>query len=359
MAYFQGAYTGLVVYPFTMDATGCAACDTFLDNLTRNNQQDSVISITCFPTEFFTPTLTDYTGDYASFISSNGTPVELSATVEITKYFYDPFTLEQYTPKNKKLYTYPYLQIESDCLSGVKTFYPERFVLSTPSSATNYIGGVTFKADGCCTPDPEIVLYPYNYDGEVKAVEHSQIIRGFPQFAYVIDSYRAWQALHTTAIQGAEVAGLAASAIGSAVSLNPGGIITSVASIATWDERNRLEREKGDTVKGSQGSNAMVATRGKGIYIRQKGLTPEYAKIIDEFFTRYGYSSGRIKVPETHIRPKWTFTKTQNCALKGDIPAESAEKIRAIFNAGITFWINASEVGNYTLANDGKPKPTP
>ena len=359
MPNFQGAYTGLVLYPFTMDSTGCAACDTFLDGLTSGNQQDSVVSVTCFPTEFFTPTLTDYSGDWASFISGNQSPVELSATFEITKYFYDPFTLDQYTPKNQKLYTYPYMQIECDCLSGAKIFNPERFVLTAPSVPASYIGGVTFKAYGCCTPDPEIVVMPYNYDGEVKAVEHAQIIRGFPQFAYVIDSYRAWQALHSTAMQAAAVGGMAANLVGSAVSLNPGGIISSVASIASWNESQRIEREKGDTVRGSQGSNAMVATRSKGIYIRQKGLTPEYARIIDEFFTKYGYSCGRVKVPNINARPKFTFTKTQNCAIKGDAPAASLEKIRAIFNAGITFWTDPATVGDYTQANAGLPAPTP
>lgn len=348
MAYFQGAYTGLRIVPFAMTPAGAAQCDTFLDAMTAGNQQDSVIAVNCFPIEFINQM--SLPSDPNDFMADNPDPAELSETFELSVSFVDPVNQTIHEPKNKKLYIYPYKQIEVDCLSGAKTFEPERFILAPPSDSSR-IGGARFKAYGCLSPDPEIVVVPQYYDGEVNAVEHAQIVRGFPSFAYVIDSYRAWQALHTTQMQLGTAAGMASGVIGSAVSLNPGGIVSSIASIATYDERNRLEREKGDTIKGAQGSNAMIGTRMKGIYFREKGLLPEYAKIIDDFFTKYGYSSGQVKVPNRSSRPKWNYTKTQNCSLTGDVPASSLEKIRAIYNAGITFWKNASEVGHYELDN--------
>ena len=351
MPYFQGAYSGLDWYPYRLNTAGCTACDNMLNTMTSNNQQDSVVSVTCFPAEYFIFGPNWFDGDYSSFKIDNDEPIEYPDTFVLTNNFIDPQRIEQYHPKNNKLFTFPYFQVEVDCLSGSKTFSPERFILDTTYADSAHLGGARFTSVGCLSPDPEIVVIPLYYDGEVRSVEQAQIVAGFPQFAYVVDSYRAWQALHSTTMQAAAAGQAATSIIGSAASGNLGGVISSGLSAITLGEQWRIQREKGDTIRGAQGSNAMIGSNLKGIYFRQKGLTPEYAKIIDDFFTRYGYASGRVKVPNRNVRPHWTFCKTQNCAVKGDVPAASLERIRAIYNAGITFWRSGSEVGNYTLDN--------
>lgn len=351
MPYFQGAYSGLWWYPYKLDSAGCAACDTMLDILTGGNGQNSVVSITCFPTEYFTLSPSFFDGDYQTFKVDNENPVEYPDTFVLTNNFIDPQRITQYKPKNNKLYTYPYMQIEVDCLSSSKTFSPERFVLDPNYKDSAHLGGARFTSYGCLSPDPEITVIPKYYDGEAIAVEQAQIVSGFPQFAYVVDSYRAWQALHSTAMQVASAGQVIGGIVGSAAGGNIGGTISSSLSGVSMGEAWRIEREKGDTIRGAQGSNALIGTRLKGVYFRQKGLLPEYAEIIDNFFTRYGYSCGKVKVPYRNVRPHYTFTKTQNCAVTGNVPASSLEKIRAIYNAGITFWRNASEVGDYTVNN--------
>ena len=80
-------------------------------------------------------------------------------------------------------------------------------------------------------------------------------------------------------------------------------------------------------------------------------INAQYAKIIDDYFERYGYATKRNKVPNRNVRPHWTFTKTIGCTLTGSIPADDATAICEIYNNGITFWANGSEVGNYSLNN--------
>ena len=65
----------------------------------------------------------------------------------------------------------------------------------------------------------------------------------------------------------------------------------------------------------------------------------------------YGYKTNRVKVPNIHARQRWTYTKTIGCNVKGECPVKHLEKIISIFDNGITFWVNPSEVGNYSLAN--------
>ena len=72
---------------------------------------------------------------------------------------------------------------------------------------------------------------------------------------------------------------------------------------------------------------------------------------IDDYFNMYGYAIHRCKIPNRNVRPHWTYTKTIGCCIVGSLPSDSAKHICDIYNAGITFWKNGSEVGQYQLDN--------
>lgn len=80
-------------------------------------------------------------------------------------------------------------------------------------------------------------------------------------------------------------------------------------------------------------------------------IRQEYAEIIDGYFDRYGYAVHTFKVPTLNNRPNWTFVKTVDCTIRGNIPNDDSTKICKIMNTGITFWTNGNNVGNYTLNN--------
>ena len=77
-------------------------------------------------------------------------------------------------------------------------------------------------------------------------------------------------------------------------------------------------------------------------------------RIIDEFFDLYGYSIHRVQTPNLAARPHWTFIKTVDACIlpKTDgLPASDLKEICKIFDRGITWWRNGSEVGDYSLDN--------
>ena len=80
-------------------------------------------------------------------------------------------------------------------------------------------------------------------------------------------------------------------------------------------------------------------------------ISAEYAKIIDDYFDMFGYAKKKKKIPNTSIRPHWNYVKTNGCVLSGNSPADDVRKICGIYDNGITFWKNASEIGNYSLDN--------
>ena len=80
-------------------------------------------------------------------------------------------------------------------------------------------------------------------------------------------------------------------------------------------------------------------------------IKSEYARIIDEFFTMFGYKTHRVKIPNKNHRKRFWYTKTVDCEIDGKIPQKDLEKIKNCYNNGITFWRNASEIGEFNLDN--------
>lgn len=95
----------------------------------------------------------------------------------------------------------------------------------------------------------------------------------------------------------------------------------------------------------------ITADKSNTFYFYQKSIKPEYAKIIDNYFNMFGYKVNEIKVPNINTRQNWNYIKTIGANIIGSIPQEDIEKIKKIFDNGITFWHSPSAYLNYTLPN--------
>ena len=95
-----------------------------------------------------------------------------------------------------------------------------------------------------------------------------------------------------------------------------------------------------------------------GFTIYDMSITGERAKLIDDYFTMYGYAVKELKpvnvrtASASTLRPYWNYIKTSNVVVHGNnMNAEAERKIEGIYNKGITFWMQAANVGNYSLNN--------
>ena len=80
-------------------------------------------------------------------------------------------------------------------------------------------------------------------------------------------------------------------------------------------------------------------------------ITPEYAEIIDNYFSCFGYATHIVKVPNVTGRQEWNYVQTKGCTISGNIPAEAEETITKIYDRGITFWHVVGHIHNYSLPN--------
>ena len=100
------------------------------------------------------------------------------------------------------------------------------------------------------------------------------------------------------------------------------------------------------------GEGMLVYTGLCGLKLYTMSITRTSAKSIDDYFTKYGYATRRLKIPNRNSRPHWNYVKTIGMELNNnECPTDDARKICAIYDKGITFWKNASEVGDYSLDN--------
>lgn len=339
MGFVRGLYSGVKYDIFAIESQGVVDAqavedlDDLINEYTENYQQDSIVSIFMIPKTF------------------SGTSVGTDIA-KLTAYHSRPNTIDGYTPRNKKLFTYPYCFLSVDTLNDAKEY---RFEWSKDD------GMIHFVVYCGMTPTPEIVVAPVGYNGtplgniasptkeNINSTE-SITCTGFPQCPYIIDSYRAWLAQHKVdyVLNSAKAGAVTASSL---MAGNYIGAVTGVTMMLSNENERALAEIKGNKVRGTIGTETEVAGRFKAIYYKTMTVTAQYARMIDDFFDRFGYTTGRIKIPNRDARPHWTYTKTKDISLRGTVPTDDMRKIKEIYDNGITFWKNGSEVGNYSLNN--------
>lgn len=82
-------------------------------------------------------------------------------------------------------------------------------------------------------------------------------------------------------------------------------------------------------------------------------LRDEELRIIDDYFTRFGYKVNKLKIPEFTSRTYWNYVKIaegENIGY-GAIPSMAMDTINGFFRSGVSIWHNHENLGNFALPN--------
>ena len=276
------------------------------------------------------------------------------------------FDVHPYVPKNNKLYNYPYNLIQVSNNNGTVANYKFEW--------SDYAGNdIAFNYRGVDFPYPQTVLYPIQYRGRSNDYDSGIYLSQFPVCAWLTDSFKAWWAQNKTSFlqnfgeNFIKTAGESAKGFSDAVlgyysgnynqaigGLQRSGeqlneishlVLRNIAKIADIQSRP-------SQMSGQLKTDSLNAKLGTVQYnIKHLHIKKEFAIIIDNYFTKYGYACKRLKIPNRKSRAHWCYVKTIGCEIEGSIPAISAKNICNIYDAGITFWQHGNEVGNYSLDN--------
>lgn len=92
-------------------------------------------------------------------------------------------------------------------------------------------------------------------------------------------------------------------------------------------------------VKGNLHSGYLTTANNMiGFVFYGLSIKPEYARMIDNFFTLYGYRVNEWKKPNLRGRTLFNYVKTIDATISGNIPQFAIEDFESWFNNGITIW---------------------
>lgn len=293
--------------------------------------------------------------DYAIMPTSN-------AAINLGTYYWDRnTTLHGYTPKNNKLFCYPYNYLLITNNNGdEKEYYWEDM---GSSQAQFEMRGV--PSLGC-----NIRLIPTNYKNTTTGGYEWSIEAGsLPMVSWNSDYYLNWEASQgvkagmNAASSYVSDYGKAEEAVASgAEQVTPANILEGISRTlgAFGQVFKGLFNEVGSGYSESlkpnenrgQSTGDLNYAIGKTCFTGYKmSIKYEQAVVIDNYFSMFGYRTDKVKTPNINGRTNWNFVKTRICNITGDVPQPDVEEMKSIMNNGITFWHNPSTYLDYSQTN--------
>lgn len=98
--------------------------------------------------------------------------------------------------------------------------------------------------------------------------------------------------------------------------------------------------------------DVITASGNNDFHFQSMTIKEEYARIIDNYFSMFGYKVNETKIPNLTGRRNWNYVKTIDINIEATIPQADLEEIKNEFNSGITIWHNTSTFLDYSQNND-------
>lgn len=261
--------------------------------------------------------------------------------------------LDGYKPNNHKLYTYPYCFYNIDNASGASL--PLRYEFFDKLTPTLEIGGTI-------TQPVVVTLRPCSYKGVAGKSElggytslntESLQLASYPQCSWNNDSFQAWIAQNSVPLLVGTASNILGGSINGALTGGAvGAVVGGVSGVIGLISQGYQASISADVSRGSfNNGGANVAMGKQQFYGGRMSVTYDYAKMIDGYFTMYGYAVNEVKRPSRHNRENFTYVKMRDATATGSAPASALREIEEIYNNGIRFWVDPSKVGNYLVSN--------
>lgn len=331
----------------------------FLHRMNKDNILESVKNMYITPSWIFTET------GLVNDLTQHSAKTTFSGSSETTFYFFTVNSSAEhktlnlnvnkttaftgFTPKNNKCFVYPYNYLLVSNNVGQTTIYKyEDF------STTN----CTFDLVGLLSIGGSYKLIPKDYKGIAKNYDESMPLAKYPTCSFVSDAYTSWITqnaanqyanIATEGIMGALHGGISGG-FGGAIA---GALLPAAGEIlGTMNDFKKADLLPNSVVGQSTGDiNWKIG--GNNFFFRHMHPKIEYLRVIDDFFTRFGYKVNRLKTPNITGRTYFNYVEiaSSDDVATGSIPHKYMDEINKAFRKGITIWHDHSKIGDYTVNN--------
>lgn len=361
-----------MIYLFDFSTTGVANFRHFLRATNYDGHIADILDVFVVPGATVSPN--DILTVEYDVINSDGN-VEAHASfmyIDRTKPKFDAIEYDfQFT---KKL-SFPNYQVRNNkCLC-----YPYNYLLVTNNVGTQNIlkyedfssPYCTFKQQGALSIGGSFRTVPINYKGIEENVDESVPLAKFPTCQWSSDSYTNWLTQNAVNIEkqnmniGYSGVKAATGFIGNLLSGNLGGALTSGIDSAQSLQNQIMDLQGGfyqakllpNLVGGSATAEVNFSSGDNNFFYYCMQCKPEYIKMIDSYFDKFGYKILKIKIPNYVGRNTWNFLQIGSGErfCYGDVPQSDLETINSIAQKGVTVWHDITKIGDYTQNNDVLP----
>ena len=317
------------------------AVKQFVKYYDGNSAKDAIVAIFVAPKECF-PQAMEPTGQ--------GYKVNLkpSMTFSDSETINKPAgTIQSYTPRNKKLLTFPYRFAQASNNAGQLTTYKyEDF--STSSMEFRLRFALSSSGNGR--------VFPKNYKGLENNFDEGINLGKLPVGSWQNDLFTNWMTQNAINIPTSIVGSIADTAIGIAGATSGAGVAGAVVGglkgiTSTVDQIYQHSLQPPQAEGNVCNGDVNFAYSMTGIFLKHMSIKAEYARIADDYMDMFGYATHRVKTPNKAHRQNWWYTKTIDANITGNVPNDYMNQIKGAYNNGITFWRNPSNFLNYGVSN--------
>lgn len=234
-------------------------------------------------------------------------PTSMSATT-FTSTITKRTSFTGYTPKNNKCFVYPYNYLLVSNNQGSQNIY--KYEDFTTASCV-------FENEFCISIGGSGRLVPKDYKNMGYNEDEALPLGKYPTCAWSSDAYTNWLTqnavnIPTSLVMGgasnaqtyynakASEAGVTAGTLQSIGLSIAGNIANTIGSFYTASLL--------PNISGGQATGDIAWSADKnGFTFREMRAKTEYLKVIDEYFTRYGYKVNRVKTPNITGRTYWNY----------------------------------------------------
>lgn len=277
-----------------------------------------------------------------------------------------PTKLGNYTPVNKKLLTYPYCHLSITTGKGYSDYSYENF-----RGSDNDV--MTFSICYECTTAPYDLCAPINY--EEMGINFNKCITTstYPQIPYQNNNTEYYNTaksflqnnINTSRNQAfaSALSSIAGSTFSTLAMDDPKSVPLNIPmTVANYIANSQIQEEKNSLAIAQLNDSARrnsISTHGEpcgdilfnnnqiGFWFYHAHIKEEYARIIDDYFTKYGYSTLRVKKPNLNSRSNFNYIKTTGANIYGNCPVTYLNQLKQAFDNGITLWHNPNTMYNY------------
>lgn len=341
----------------------------FIDLLTSRNKLDGISGMysvpkTAIPTKIQKQGYDWDTGeDLIKYVGiNNDLPTML--VWDISK----PSKIDGYSPINKKCFTYPYCFANITNNNGSSLY--GQFELADDKTT------VKFRYYFPCIEGNTSFGYLADYDGVTKNFDKSLQGQTNIELPFVTNTFSAYLSANQNSIANQystidrnETASIVKAGVNGAVgivgSLATGNIAGAISSgigtasniadatLSAYNQRQAIDSSLKDQESKANVSHGAYTGVGNIIcgQIGFKGqlitVTAENIKMIDDYFSMFGYKVNTIKKPELNTRPYWNYIKTSGVNMIGNVPQDALTILKQMFDNGVTMWHSLNYMYKY------------